>query len=82
MSDKEIDDELLAMAGGDSSDSEGEDEAKPSMDASRSPSEAPAQSVEKVEEPNRKGVAQKVRAKRGGARRRRKEESEEEEGEA
>lgn len=68
----DVDAELLAMAGDDSSDDEGTDAGEVVdqthvMDP-RSPSEEPKPSVEKVEEQpqaTRRGVAQKVR-KRGG----------------
>lgn len=68
----DVDAELLAMAGDDSSDDEGSDAGEvvdqtQVMDR-RSPTEEPKPSVEKVEEQpqgTRRGVAQKVR-KRGG----------------
>ena len=73
MSDNELDAELLALAGSDSSDEEGEAEVSEQFD-DRSPSpEANAkQSVEKsADNGPRRGVAQKVRAKRGSKARRR-----------
>jgi RNA polymerase-associated protein RTF1 len=68
----DVDAELLALAGDDSSDDEGSDAGEvadhtPALDP-RSPSEEPKPSVEKVEEqpPSaRRGVAQRVK-KRGG----------------
>lgn len=76
--DLDVDAELLALAGDGSDD---EDEASPPNEglAERSPSQEAKPSVEKADEPvgNRKGVAQKVRARR----RKRKQESEEEEDE-
>lgn len=84
MSDNEIDAELLAMAGSDSSDREGEADVTQQTD-DRSPTpEIVKPSVEKTEETGtRRGVAQRVRAKKG-RKVRTKEESEEveEEGEA
>lgn len=69
MSDNELDAELLALAGSDSSDEEGE--ADVSVD-NRSPTPEARQSLEKnADSGPRRGVAQKVRAKRGSKARRR-----------
>ena len=70
MSDNELDAELLALAGSDSSDEEGEAEVEQFDNRSPSP-EAAKQSVEKsADNGPRRGVAQKVRAKRGSKARR------------
>lgn len=75
MSDNELDAELLALAGSDSSDEEGE--ADVSVD-NRSPTPEARQSVEKnADNGPRRGVAQKVRAKRGSKARRRQESDDE-----
>ena len=74
MSDNELDAELLALAGDDSSSDE--DEVKPSSRHSRTPSPKATKSVEKTKSPPRRGVAQKSRAR--GARKSRKDDSEEE----
>ncbi|GAB7351632.1 hypothetical protein MBLNU459_g2241t1 [Dothideomycetes sp. NU459] len=81
MSDNELDAELLALAGDDSSD---EEETQQRESLSRSPSEQPAKSVEKTTSPAARGVAQKTKSRggRGAVRKRRKDDSEEEEGEA
>ncbi|TKA58248.1 hypothetical protein B0A49_12903 [Cryomyces minteri] len=81
MSDNELDAELLALAGDDSSSDE--EETKPTAKPSRSvtPASSPTNAAEeKGRSPIRRGVAQKtkVKASKGGARKRRKEESEEE----
>jgi RNA polymerase-associated protein RTF1 len=71
MSDNELDAELLALAGSDSSDEEGEAEVSEHFD-DRSPTPELKQSVEKsADNGPRRGVAQKVRAKRGSKARRR-----------
>lgn len=73
MSADELDAELLALAGSDSSDDEGEAEISEQID-DRSPTpEAGAKaSVERSADSGpRRGVAQKVRAKRGSKARRR-----------
>ena len=77
MSDNELDAELLALAGSDSSDEEGEAEVSEHFDDS-SPTPEPKKRVEKNADngPSR-GVAQKVRAKRGSKERRRKDSDDE-----
>ncbi|EMC92495.1 hypothetical protein BAUCODRAFT_293733 [Baudoinia panamericana UAMH 10762] len=77
MSDNELDAELLGMVGGESDD-EGEGEVNQTQAYDeRSPSQEAKQSVEKVEDANKrtKGIAQKVKGRRKRAR---KQESEEE----
>ncbi|CAK3943634.1 RNA polymerase-associated RTF1 [Lecanosticta acicola] len=76
----DLDEELLDMVGGDSEDESVDDLDRldeVDADEQRSPSQEAKQSVEKAEEPQavRRGVAQKVKARRG---RRRKQESEDE----
>ena len=68
----DVDAELLGMVGDDSSDDEGSDagevlDTAPRVEE-RTPSEEAKPSVEKPEEPNsiRRGLATKVRRKRGG----------------
>lgn len=82
MSDNELDAELLALAGDDSSSDE--EETKPTTRQSRSPSQVATQTVEKAHSPPRRGVAQKLKSRAAAkARQARKDESEEvEEGEA
>lgn len=81
MSDNELDAELLALAGDDSSSDE--EDAKPLARQSRSPSQQATQSVEKPpQSPPRRGVAQKLKSRAAAkARKNRKAESEEEEDE-
>lgn len=75
MSDNELDAELLALAGSDSSDEEGE--AEVSVD-NRSPTPEARQSVEKgADNGLRRGVAQKIKAKRGSKARRRRDSDDE-----
>ena len=82
MSDNELDAELLALAGSDSSDEEGEAEIEQFDDRSPSPEAGAKQSVEKsADNGPRRGVAQKVRAKRGSKARRR-QDSEDEDADA
>jgi RNA polymerase-associated protein RTF1 len=72
MSDNELDAELLALAGSDSSDEEGEAEVEQFDDRSPTPEAGAKQSVDKnADNGPRRGVAQKVRAKRGSKARRR-----------
>lgn len=80
MSDNELDAELLALAGSDSSDDEGEANVSEQID-DRSPTPEAKPSVEKSADGPRRGVAQKVRAKRGSKARRR-QESEDEDADA
>jgi RNA polymerase-associated protein RTF1 len=81
MSDNELDAELLALAGSDSSDEEGEAEIEQFDNRSPSPEAGAKQSVEKNADNGRRGVAQKVRAKRGSKARRR-QDSEDEDADA
>jgi RNA polymerase-associated protein RTF1 len=77
MSDNELDAELLALAGSDSED-EGEAEVQQFDDRSPTPEAGAKQSVEKnADNGPRRGVAQKVRAKRGSKARRRQDSEEE-----
>jgi RNA polymerase-associated protein RTF1 len=77
MSDNELDAELLALAGSDSED-EGEAEVQQFDDRSPTPEAGAKQSVEKnTDNGPRRGVAQKVRAKRGSKARRRQDSEEE-----
>ena len=78
MSDNELDAELLALAGDDSSSDE--EEVKSSARESRSPSPKAKNSANKQKSPPRRGVAQKSRSR--GARKSKRDDSEEEEGEA
>jgi RNA polymerase-associated protein RTF1 len=72
MSDNELDAELLALAGSDSSDEEGDAEVEQFDDRSPTPEAGAKQSVDKnADNGPRRGVAQKVRAKRGSKARRR-----------
>lgn len=80
MSDSDIDEELLALAGGES---EAEDDVRAEAQTSKSPSQpsSPARATTEnpPQSPVRRGVAQKKMTRKGaGARRRRKDESEEE----
>lgn len=77
MSDTELDAELLALAGDDSSDDERSDTR---LRQSRSPSEGLAKSSEPSRSPPRRGTAQKAKSRISAqpSRRRRKDESEEE----
>ena len=79
MSGDEIDAELLAMAG-DTSEDEGEEVEQTLVVEDRTPSQEPAESVEKPEEPPsvKRGVAQKVKPR---GRRSRKREIDDEDGE-
>lgn len=80
MSADDVDEELMALVGGDSSDDEGEIDATQQIDdRSPTPEAAPVKSsVEKgADSGPRRGVAQKVKPKRGKKARRR-ESSEEE----
>ena len=67
MSDNELDAELLALAGSDSSDDEGDADISQQLDdRSPSPEASAKQSVEKnADNGPRRGVAQKVKARRG-----------------
>ncbi|KAK4973211.1 RNA polymerase-associated protein rtf1 [Elasticomyces elasticus] len=86
MSDKDdghrsdVDAELLDMIGGDSSDEESD--AKPSAKTPASPSPGMAEPVGRAQSPLRRGVAQKVRARKGAAKQRKREEEDAEDGEA
>lgn len=75
----ELDAELLGMVGG-SDDESGDDYDSPDQTQvieDRSPSAEPHESVEKVDEPERKkGVAQKVKGRRGKRKARRDSEDE------
>lgn len=77
MSDNELDAELLALAGSDSSDDEGEANVSEQID-DRSPTPEAKPSVEKSADSGpRRGLAQKVKAKRGSNARRRQESDDE-----